>query len=261
MTNRIIAVVGGNVLLDSDGHLPECDGISSTFLSGIQLPEIPAFEFDADNFSAHYSVYCLKTEDVILPSDGLKSETIRGSYGSLGDEWKYVAKAAELCNWDAEERFCRTCGKKLFRKSPISKVCDGCGAEWFAPVSPAIMVLVEDNFQRALLVHAAAFRHNFFGLVAGFVETGESLEECVIREVREETGLEISDLNYVASQSWPFPHQLMIGFHARLKGGCLEFIDGELSEGGFFSRDSLPELASYPSLARLIIEKWRRCEL
>lgn len=188
---------------------------------------------------------------------------LRESWNILGEEkWIIAAKGAELLNFDSEFRFCRRCGGKLHDNSRISKICDKCGEEYFAPMNTAVMVLVTDKEDRALLVHARNFSRPFFGLVAGFVETGETLEECVAREVKEETNLDITDICYVESQSWPFPSQLMIGFRAKLAEGSapLKFTDNELSEGGFFSREKLPQLAPQPSLARRLVEAWINSE-
>lgn len=179
-------------------------------------------------------------------------------------DYAAAAKGAELLNWNDETRFCSTCGTKLHRATEISKICPKCGREVFPSLWPAIVVLVikpspDGDFaeEEALLVHARTLsRPTVLTLVAGFVETGESLEECVRREVKEETDLEIEDIKYVGSQSWPFPHQLMLGFTARYKDGELKFADGELTAGGFFRKDNLPELPTLPSLSRRIINSW-----
>ena len=134
-------------------------------------------------------------------------------------------------------------------------MCPSCGREYFPQLSPAVVVLVTKG-EEALLVHAANFKRPFHALVAGFVETGETLEECVAREVREETTLEIEDIRYFGSQSWPFPHQLMLGFTARWREGEVRFADGELTSGGFFRRDALPELPPPASLGGAIIDAW-----
>lgn len=143
----------------------------------------------------------------------------------------------------------------MYRHTEISKICDNCHNEIFPQLSPAILVLVRKN-EKALLVHAKTFSRPFFGLVAGFVETGESLEECVVREVREETSLEIENVKYVGSQPWPFPANLMIGFTADYKNGEINFVDEELDAGEFFDVEHLPEIPSYPSLARKMIDDW-----
>lgn len=171
------------------------------------------------------------------------------------DDYRYAAKGGELLHWNARTRFCGRCGVTMRRASEISKSCPRCGEEIFPSTACAILVLVIRD-DKALLVRAKSFKRRFFGLVAGFVETGESLEECVAREVKEETSLEISDIRYFGSQSWPFPFNQMIGFIARYAGGEIRFADDELAEGRFFSRDDLPALATPPSLARRMIDAW-----
>lgn len=140
----------------------------------------------------------------------------------------------------------------------ISLKCKVCGREIWPQLSPAMVVLVtRRGGEEALLVHAANCKHaDVHALVAGFVETGESLEQCVAREVREETSLEVSDIRYAGSQSWPFPGQLMVGFVAQYQSGELRLADGELTSAGWFTRDSHPPLPSQPSLSRRIIDLW-----
>jgi NAD+ diphosphatase len=107
-----------------------------------------------------------------------------------------------------------------------------------------------------LLVRAKNFRRNYYGLVAGFVETGESLEECVAREVYEETGITITNIRYYGSQPWPYPMGLMVGFYADYVEGDVSLLDGELSEAAFFSRDHLPPIPEKLSMARRLIDNW-----
>ncbi len=171
------------------------------------------------------------------------------------EAYMICAKGSELLHWDSATIYCGRCGARMRRNSPISKLCEGCGTEIVPQLSPAVLVLVKRG-DEALLVHARNFKRPFFGLVAGFVETGESLEECVAREVMEETTLSIGNIRYFGSQSWPFPSSLMIGFTAEYRSGEIRFADGELSQGGFFSRSNLPELPSPPSLARVMIDAW-----
>ncbi len=216
----------------------------------------------------------LRSDKSALPDgaeviDGAEVMGLRESWGVLPEkEYRIAAKAAELLNWSDTTRFCSRCGGEMKRASEISKSCEKCGREVFPALWPAIVVLVikeatdgDPMKEEALLVHARNLRRpEVQTLVAGFVETGESLEECVAREVKEETSLEISDIRYVGSQSWPFPHQLMLGFTARYKSGDIRFADGELTSGGFFRRDALPPLPTMPSLSRRIIDEWA-CEI
>lgn len=184
---------------------------------------------------------------------------LRSSWQRLGNEkWQKAAKAQELLNFRDTNKFCSLCGSPMHTASEISLKCECCGREIWPSLSPAIVVLVtRNNGKEALLVHAANFRHkNMHALVAGFVETGETLEECVAREIREETSLEVTDIRYVGSQSWPFPSQMMVGFTAKYLSGKLIATDGELTSLGWFTRENLPELPSLPSLSRRIIDLW-----
>lgn len=224
----------------------------------LHVDESEVFRFDG------YTAAPLTESREQLPS-GFILMGLREAWTLLPDaEYRAAAKGAELLNWSSSTRFCPSCGARLLRASEISKRCPECSREIFPSLWPAIVVLVikespdgDHMRDEALLVHARNLRRpNVQTLVAGFVETGESLEECVAREVKEETSLEISDIRYVGSQSWPFPHQLMLGFTARYESGEIRFADGELTSGGFFRRDMLPELPTMPSLSRRIIDRW-----
>ena len=135
------------------------------------------------------------------------------------------------------------------------KKCPRCGNEMFPAISPAILVLIRKG-EEILLVRARNFRGTFYGLVAGFLETGETLEQCVEREVKEETGLQIRNISYFGNQPWPYPSGLMIGFVADYAGGEIRLQDEELSAAEFFSKDKLPEIPHKLSLARKMIDWW-----
>ena len=139
--------------------------------------------------------------------------------------------------------------------SAISKRCTRCGEELWPKLSTAIIVLVRRG-EEALLVKAKNFRRDYYGLVAGFVETGETLEECVAREVMEETGLRVANIRYFASQPWPYPMGLMIGFQADYVEGDIALRDGELRDAAFFTRDTIPAIPGKMSMARMLIDNW-----
>lgn len=178
------------------------------------------------------------------------------------EAWSEAAVQLGLANWDRETRFCSRCGAQL-KSGPTEKRCEACGAEFFPNPTPAIVVLVTrgEGRDEGLLVHAATLPTDVHALVAGFVESDPSLESCVAREVAEETGLKIEDIRYWGSQYWPYPHQLMIAFTARLAADspAISFPDGELSSGDFFDRRdpaSLPTLPRPASLTRRLIDSW-----
>ncbi|MCM1290878.1 MAG: NAD(+) diphosphatase [Prevotella sp.] len=192
--------------------------------------------------------------------DNMQYHGIRELWSAVSEQdYTAAGKGEELVFWDGNTKYCGKCGAEMFRHTEISKKCSNCGMEIFPNVSPAVIVLVRRG-EEALLVHAKTFKRPFFGLVAGFVETGESLEECVAREIKEETDLEVCNVRYFGSQAWPFPSQLMIGFTADYKSGNLRFADDELSDGGFFSRDNIPMIPTPPSIARRMIEVWKNSD-
>lgn len=170
-------------------------------------------------------------------------------------EWKKAAREAELEYFRDTHKFCGSCGSPMQQSGPISMRCPACGREDFPALAPAMVVLVTQG-NRGLLVHARNFKKPMYALVAGFVETGENLEECVAREVMEETSLKVKDIKYFGSQTWPFPSQLMIGFTAVYESGEITFADGELEDGGWFDKDNHPLLPTMPSLSRQLIDAW-----
>ncbi len=224
---------------------------------GLSLPDEGKIELseEADKF-CYGNYIASRISGVSNNNAHTELRNLRDSWQDMEEEeYQAASKGMELLNWNDEELYCGRDGSKLERHTEISKICPTCGAEYFPRLNPAIVVLVTKG-DEALLVHARTLKKQVMALVAGFVETGESLEECVKREVKEETSLEIEDIRYYGSQSWPFPHQLMVGFTARYKSGDIGFADGELSAGGFFTRENPPSIPSMPSLSRMIIDSW-----
>jgi NAD+ diphosphatase len=166
--------------------------------------------------------------------------------------------AAQIFRWSRSSRFCPACATPLDRLDGWGKGCSSCGNTLYPPVSPATITLIHDG-DRVLLGTKPGWGRRY-SLIAGFVEPGETLEECVAREVREEVGVEVADMRYVGSQPWPFPHQLMVGFTARYAGGEIAIDATELADAAWFARDTLPELPPPFSIARQIIERWRARE-
>lgn len=188
---------------------------------------------------------------------GLRAEGLRESFYHLPlAHYRMAGKARELLHWDAGSRYCSACGHELAPHTDISKRCPACGREVWPPLAVAIIVLVKRGADEVLLVQSKNFRRDYLGLVAGFVETGETLEECLRREVREETGLEVQNIRYVASQPWPFPNVLMVGFVAEYAGGEIRLQRSELNKGGWYHRTALPEIPGRVSLARQLIDAW-----
>ena len=166
-----------------------------------------------------------------------------------------AGKCQELLYWNHNTQYCGVCGSPMVFHTSISKRCTKCGNEVWPQLATAIIVLISHG-DKLLLVHARNFKSDFYGLVAGFVETGETLEEAVIREVREETSIVIKNIRYYASQPWPYPCGLMVGFYADYDSGELKLQRSELTCGGWFEKDNLPTIPEKLSLARILIDHW-----
>ncbi len=166
-----------------------------------------------------------------------------------------AGKGAEILYWDSTTRYCGVCGAPMKLHTDISKRCTNCGKEVWPQLATAVIVLVrrEDSI---LLVHSHNIRGNYYGLVAGFVETGETLEECVQRELMEETGIRVKNIRYFGSQPWPYPCGLMVGFSADYVEGNLRLQRSEIAYGGWFGRDNLPDIPGKMSMARMLIDAW-----
>ena len=171
------------------------------------------------------------------------------------EDYQLAGKCAELVYFHQNSKFCGVCGGEMRWQTEISKQCKECGKELWPSLATAIIVRVTRG-DEILMVHAHNFRDRHYGLVAGFVETGETLEECVQREVWEETQLRITNIRYFASQPWPYPSGLMVGFTADYLSGEIELQKAELSDGGWYKRDNLPFLPDPSSIAYRLIMDW-----
>ena len=166
-----------------------------------------------------------------------------------------AGKCQELLYWDHNTKYCGICGAPMRMDTDISKKCTECGKEIWPQLATAVIVLIHRG-DEVLLVRAKNFKRDFFGLVAGFVETGETLEEAVAREALEETGVTISNIRYFGSQPWPDPCGLMVGFHADYVSGDSHLQRSEIAKGGWFRRDALPDIPEPLSIARMLLDDW-----
>ncbi len=166
-------------------------------------------------------------------------------------------RAVQLVEWARCHRYCGRCGTETV-DSPGERArrCARCGLLAFPRLAPAVIMLVERDDGRALLARNARWRGDMYSCLAGFVEPGETVEAAVRREVREEVGIAVDDLRYHGSQPWPFPHSLMLGFHARYAGGDIRCDGSEIADARWFAPDELPELPGPISIARWLIDDW-----
>ena len=169
--------------------------------------------------------------------------------------YQKAGKCQELLYWDANTKYCGVCGAPMRMDTNISKKCTECGKEIWPQLATAVIVLIHKG-DEVLLVRAKNFRTDFYGLVAGFVETGETLEEAVAREAFEETGVKITNIRYFGSQPWPYPCGLMVGFNADYVSGDIHLQASEIAKGGWFRKDNLPTIPEKLSIARMLLDAW-----
>ncbi len=170
------------------------------------------------------------------------------------DLFLLAGKAFQIILWDQSHQFCGRCGSATQElPDERAKKCPKCGFISYPQICPAVITAVLKD-GKILLAHAKAFKNNMFGLISGFLEPGETLEECVQRELMEEVGIKVKNIKYFGSQPWPYPNSLMVGFTAEYASGEIT-VDGiEIEKADWFDLRNLPELPSQVSIARKIID-------
>ena len=199
-----------------------------------------------------YSAEC--TPDARAP-EGMGFHGLRSLFGRLDDRvFRLAGRAFQIMHWDRTHQFCSQCGQPTRDKEDeTAKLCPACGFLTFPVMSPAIIVAVTRD-DKILLARAGRFPKEMYSVLAGFVEPGESLEECIRREVKEEVGVDVTNIRYFGSQPWPFPNSLMIGFTADHGGGEIRIDEKEIVDAGWFGADSLPRIPDKISIARKLID-------
>ncbi len=205
------------------------------------------------------SCYALELAKDFTPAEGYDLLTMRELFSTLDEEWfMIVGRAYQIMTWDRDHQFCGRCGSptRTGTEERVKK-CSLCDQVYYPRVSPAVIVAISrDN--TILLARSSKFRSGFYSVLAGFVEPGESLEECVKREVMEEVRIGVTNIRYFGNQSWPFPHSLMIGFTAEYEDGSgeIEIDDNEILEADWFGVDELPKIPGRFSISRQLIDNF-----
>lgn len=169
-----------------------------------------------------------------------------------------AAYASHLMHWDKNSRFCGRCGNKTkWASSECAKTCVSCGYTQYPRISPAIIIIISKE-NKILLAHNKNFPEGRYSLLAGFLEMGETIEEAAAREVYEETAIKIKNIEYISSQSWPFPDSLMIGLKAEWESGDIEPDGHEITDAGWYSRDEFPSIPGHGTIARKLIDKFTK---
>jgi NAD+ diphosphatase len=186
---------------------------------------------------------------------GMLWQGLRALYGRLDDSvFALAGRALQFVDWDRTHQFCGRCATPMrHRGSERARECPACGLIAYPRIAPAVMCLVT-RAREILLARSPHFPPGMYSALAGFVEPGESLEQCLAREVLEETGVRIANPRYFASQPWPFPHSLMIAFVADYAGGDITPAPDEIEDAQWFALDALPKLPNRISIARRLID-------
>lgn len=240
---------GGDVLVrsETDMGFPEFGDSEAT------LPDWPRVKIGTLDKQPVLMVSAAQDAD---PPSGYLWTNIRPLLGGLDSgQLEALCRASMLSSWDSDHRFCGRCGTLTVQDSRESaKVCPSCAYRSYPRVSPAMIVRIV-NGDKILLAHNSHFPDGVYSCVAGFVESGETLENTVIREIREEVGLEVTEPRYLSSQAWPFPHSLMLGFETTADGEPVP--DGvEIVDAKWFSADELPHIPRHGTIARWLIDDW-----
>ncbi|BBY54703.1 NAD(+) diphosphatase [Mycobacterium koreense] len=260
--NQVLVTDGGRVVVQRAADLADAPPRNAVFLGRID---------------GGRHVWAIR-DRLAAPDEAGEPATVldlrRGGHHLDDVSAQLVASAVALLNWHERAQFSAVDGTPTrATRAGWARVNPLTGDEEFPRIDPAVICLVHDDAGRAVLARQAGWPPRLFSLLAGFVEAGESLESCVVREIREEIGLRVHDVRYLGSQPWPFPRSLMVGFHAVADPGQeFVFADGEIVEAAWFTREHIAAaldagdwssnsespllLPASISIAREIIESW-----
>jgi NAD+ diphosphatase len=189
---------------------------------------------------------------------GFRLDGLRVAWHALSQaDFRAAGTARQKVEWARTHRFCSRCSTPTqLDPADEAMTCTACGQKHFPRVAPAIIVLIQRG-REALLGRSPQFTPGVYSTLAGFVDPGESLEDCVHREVAEEVGVRVTNLRYFGSQPHPFPHSLMVGFVADWESGEIRIDPAELEDARWFTPETLPELPHPMSIARALIEDFK----
>ncbi|MCB8977836.1 MAG: NAD(+) diphosphatase [Ardenticatenaceae bacterium] len=212
-----------------------------------------------DGESEPIHCYTAEVDTTTEPPTGMQFTGLRQLFMRLPTDHLWLAgRAVQIIDWDRTHQFCSRCATpNETLEHERAKKCPNCGLTTYPRISPAIIVRVDrmiDGVPHLLLARNGRWTRDFFSVLAGFVEPGETLEDCVHREVFEEVGLRLKNVRYFGSQPWPFPNSLMVGFTAEYASGDIVLEEEEIAEARWFTVDTLPKLPSSMSIARRLVD-------
>jgi len=240
-------------LNNNPGAIPRMIDLGELGLSGIREQYLGALD------GTH--CYSVELPNNAQPPEGMEFMDLRQAYTQMGEKcFALVNKAVQVMEWDRTSQFCSRCGTKTLQKpGERGKECPDCGELFYPRISPAVIVLIRKGHE-ILLARSPNFPDDMYGLIAGFVEPGESAEAAVAREIREEVGIEVKNITYFGTQAWPFPNSLMIGFTAEYSSGEIQPDGFEIEDARWFPAGDLPVLPGKISIARKLIDHFLKEE-
>ena len=244
-----LAFSRGRMLVAPDGlHLPCLKGLDELGVSPVRTQYLGLLN-GKHCFSAELS------PDTEAP-EGTEYMDLMSAYSVLDEDIYLLAgKATQIIAWDQTHQYCGRCGNKTeYMPGERGKKCSVCGFMSFPRLSPATITAVIKDKQILLSQYAAFRGRGMHTIIAGFVEPGETLEECIHREVFEEVGVRVKNIRYLKSQPWPFPNSLMMGFVAEYDSGEITVDEKEIANADWFDLNNLPETPPPLSIARRIID-------
>lgn len=245
MSHWFVIHQDANILLNIDHTLPNDDDLgpmSSSFSRQFLLGRQENIEY-----------YCAELDKNLEPHQHLIQLPIKQALSVLPPEqFGFATKACSVIRWDNNHQYCGRCAKRTQHKTPhFERYCPSCHLSFFPRISPSVIVLIHDE-ERLVMARSPHFAPGVYGLIAGFVEAGESIEEAIHREIYEEVGLSVKNIVYFGSQAWPFPDSLMLAFTAEYTAGELVIDEHEIEHADWYRYDALP---GRPSTAISIASK------
>jgi NAD+ diphosphatase len=260
--NRELLLIGeeGNYRLPLMKEMEKLDfsGIRTQYLGELVETSCYSMELDALKDSGELVSEVPFENSSVTDACDLSEKTcfvgLRELSGILGETLAALAgKAVHIMEWDKNTVYCGRCGTETSLKdNERAKQCPECGFTSFPKISPAIIVMIEKE-DKLLLARSPHFPAGRYSIIAGFVEPGESIEQAVVREVMEEVGINIKNINYFGSQPWPFPDSLMIGFTAEHAEGDIKVDGVEIEDAGWYTKDEIPNIPGTDSISGQLI--------
>ncbi|OCL26945.1 hypothetical protein U472_05510 [Orenia metallireducens] len=238
------------ILLKFDNNTPAIPHINNRFVDNLK-PIVTEFLGTLDGVPCYVGL--LDSPNELL--NCLSFYRIRELYGMIDEDlFRLIGYGHQFINWSHDSQYCGRCGNPTENlKREKAKICSECNQIIFPRISPAIIVAITRGSE-ILLANSHRFSNKLYSVIAGFVEPGETLEECVRREVKEEVGLEIKNIEYFGSQFWPFPDSLMVAYRAEYASGEIVIDDKEIADAQWFNVDNLPQIPDKVSIARWLID-------